>query len=100
MSSQVGTPTTDGFEVASFSDHNVNLAAQFAVEAQERHEGSPYELVSVIEAEQRVSDDGIDYRLTVNVLDSGQTRRAEAEVNQDPLGEYSLNSWLWDTARR
>lgn len=96
---EVGAPTTDGYIEASSSDHGVNLAAQFAVDEKERLDGEPYELVSVIEAEQRASD-GTDYRLVLNVLDSGQSRRAEAEVHQDPLDDYSLTSWIWDTPTR
>jgi len=99
VSTPEASPTVGGYSEVSTSDPDVNSAAQFAVSNEAQSTGEIYELQQVVEAEQQVVA-GINYRLVLVVIDSGQSRRAEAVVYRDLQGAYSLTSWIWDTPER
>lgn len=99
VSSTEETPTVGGYSEVSTSDPDVNAAAQFAVSAEAQSTGEIYELQQVVEAEQQVVA-GMNYRLVLVVVDSGQSRRAEAVVFRDLQGAFSLTSWIWDQPER
>jgi hypothetical protein len=97
MSSSEESPVVGGYTEVSTSDPDVNAAAQFAVTTEAQSTGEIYELSEVISAEQQVVA-GMNYRLVLLVIDSGASRRANADVFRDLDGAFSLTSWVWDTA--
>jgi len=91
----VTQPKTGAYGTVSHADPAVQDAARFAVEAQNRRQTAPLQLVKVLASEQQVVA-GMNYRLTLLVNENGRLRKATAVVWSQPWrNRLELTEWQW-----
>ena len=83
---------TGGYGDASMTDPDVLAAAQFAVKAQSRKQGTAISLVSVQRAEVQVVA-GLNWRFDLRVKGVRGKQDVTAVVYRDLRNRYSLTSW-------
>lgn len=75
-------------------DEGVKKAAQFALEAQERHTRSRLTLLAIKHARQQVVA-GTNYSMNLMVQSEGKRRLVIAQVWTKPDGSMQLTRWHW-----
>jgi cystatin-C len=83
-----------GYRDMLVNDKDVVKTAAFAIEAKNKTNKEKLTLEKIVKAETQVVA-GRNFRLTLDVSESGKTRRAVAVVWAKLDGTFELTSWTW-----
>jgi hypothetical protein len=83
-----------GYRDMLVNDKDVVKTAAFAIEAKNKMGKEKLTLEKIVKAEMQVVA-GRNFRLTLDVSESGRTRRAVAVVWAKLDGTFELTSWTW-----